>query len=144
VAVVPVGRHPFGLAIDPTGERAYAANVESDDVSVIDIAARRVIATLPAGSRPYTVALAGGRIFVANQHADSLSVFETAGFTRVGEVRVGEYPEGVGATRDGAVVVACWFSNELWAIDAATLKVRAVAATADGPRAFGNFVRPAP
>jgi YVTN family beta-propeller protein len=107
---------------------------------VIDLSARRVVATLKTGSRPYTVALAAGRIFVANQHADSVSVFDAASLAPVGEVKVGEYPEGVAATRDGAnVLVACWFSNELWAIDPVRLSVAGRAATGDGPRAFGLF-----
>jgi YVTN family beta-propeller protein len=98
------------------------------------------VATLKTGSRPYTVALAAGRIFVANQHADSVSVFDAASLAPVGEVKVGEYPEGVAATRDGAkVLVACWFSNELWAIDPVRLSVAGRAATGDGPRAFGLF-----
>ena len=64
------------MTIDAAGARAYSANVESDDVSVVDLASRKVVATLKCGSRPYTVALAKGRIFVANQHADSVSVFD--------------------------------------------------------------------
>lgn len=145
VATIPVGRHPFGVTVDAAGARAYTANVESDSVSVIDIAARKLVATLKTGSRPYTVALGKGRIFVANQHADSVSVFDVATLSPLGEVKVGEYPEGVAATRDGAtILVAIWFSNELWSIDAATLEVTGKVETRDGPRAFGAFVGAAP
>mgnify|MGYP003347248188 CR=1 FL=1 len=70
---------------DAAGARAYTADVESDSVSVIDLSARRVVATLKTGSRPYTVALAAGRIFVANQHADSVSVFDATSLAPVGE-----------------------------------------------------------
>lgn len=142
VAVIPVGKHPFGVAIDAVGARAYAANVLSDDVSVIDIAARKVVATLRTGHNPYMVALASGRIFVADQHSDSVSVFDETSLAPLGAVEVGEYPEGIAAGRDGRTVyVANWFSNELWAIDANTLQVVGKAATGDGPRAFGAFVR---
>ena len=56
-------------------------------------------------------------------------------------VPVGEYPEGIAASRDGArIYVANWFSNELWALDARTLAVLGKAETGDGPRAFGAFV----
>ena len=140
---IQVGRHPFGIIVDPAGVRAYTADVESDSVSVIDIAGRRVIATLKTGSRPYTVALAGGRIFVANQHADSVSVFDEQSLARLTEIPVGEYPEGIAGTADGGrVMVACWFSNELWAIDPLRLRVAGKATTGDGPRAFGLFVAP--
>ncbi len=143
VATLPVGKHPFGVTIDAAGARAYTANVESDDVSVIDIAARKVVATLKTQSRPYTAALASGRIFVANQHADSVSVFDTATFAPLSVVKVGEYPEGIAAGGDGSrVYVASWFSNELWSIDAKTLKVEGKVETGDGPRAFGAFIAP--
>jgi YVTN family beta-propeller protein len=89
------------------------------------------------------VALAAGRIFVADQHADEVSVFEAASLAPAGVVKVGEYPEGIAASADGnQVYVANWFSNELWAIDAKTLKVAGKAETGDGPRAFGDFVAP--
>ena len=45
VATIAVGRHPYGVTIDAQGRRAYTANVESDDVSVIDLAERKLIAT---------------------------------------------------------------------------------------------------
>jgi YVTN family beta-propeller protein len=141
VATLPVGTHPFGVTIDAAGARAYTANVESDDVSVIDIAARKVVGRLATESRPYTVALAIGRIFVANQHADSVSVFDAASLAPAGVVKVGEYPEGIAASGDETrVFVANWFSNELWAIDAKSLTVVGKASTGDGPRAFGAFV----
>lgn len=144
VAVIPVGKHPFGLAIDAAGARAYSANVQSDTVSVIEIAARKVIATLKTGQSPYAVALAGGRVFVADQHSDSVSVFEEISLKPLGSVKVGEYPEGIAASGDGkSVYVACWFSNELWAIDALSLKITGKAEAGDGPRAFGSFIRPA-
>lgn len=138
-----VGRHPYGVTIDADGRRAYVANVESNTVSVIDLLSRKMIAELPVESHPYGIALASGRIFVSNQHSESLSVFDAKKLTPVATVKVGDYPEGVCASLDGAnVYVANWFSNELWAIDAVTLKVRAKTATSDGPRAFGLFVAP--
>jgi YVTN family beta-propeller protein len=139
-----VGRHPFGVTIDDDGRSAYAANVESDTVSVIDLVSRKARATLHVESHPYGVALASERIFVSNQHSESLSVFNAKDLTPVATVKVGDYPEGICASLDGATVyVANWFSNELWAIDALSLKVRAKTATSDGPRAFGLFVGPA-
>jgi len=40
-----VGSHPFGLTIDARGERIYVANVQSDDVTVLE--ARRMLLSLP-------------------------------------------------------------------------------------------------
>lgn len=141
-AEIAVGEHPFGVTIDADGSRAYTANVESDDVSVIAVGDRRVIGTVKVGKRPYCVALAHGRAFVTDQYASALSVFDTGTLAAVADVAVGEYPEGIAASRDGnTVYVANWFSDELWSVAADTLAVTARTATGGGPRAFGAFIR---
>jgi YVTN family beta-propeller protein len=88
--------------------------------------------------------LARGLAFVANQYAETVSVFDTATLAPLATIKVGEYPESVGVSRDGATIyVTNWFSNELWSIDAESYKIMGKAATGDGPRAFGAFVRAA-
>jgi YVTN family beta-propeller protein len=114
-------------------------------VSVVDIANYKVITTLKVENHPYTIALAAGRIFVANQHSDSISVFNALDFNPLGVIKVGEYPEGLSASRDEQFVyVTNWFSNELWSLNTSTLAVVGKGTTSDGPRAFGSFVRSTP
>ena len=140
--MVKVGERPFGITVDADGARAYTADVGSDTVSVIDIAARSLIGTVKVGKRPYAVALAGGRGFVTDQYADAVSVFDLATLAPLAKIDVGDYPEGIEASADGRwVYVACWFANELQVIDAASLKVVGKVAVGDGPRAFGLFLR---
>ena len=87
------------------------------------------------------LAAAAGRGFVTDQYADTVTVFDAATLAPLATVEVGEYPEGIDTSPDGArVYVANWFSNTLSVIDAASLKVTAEIATGDGPRAFGEFV----
>ncbi len=86
--------------------------------------------------------LANGKVFSANQYAESVNVFDAATFAPLASIKAGDYPESVAASRDRAIVyVTNWFSNELWAIDARAFKVVGKVATGDGPRAFGDFVR---
>ncbi|HMD34714.1 MAG TPA: hypothetical protein VKH42_07095 [Vicinamibacterales bacterium] len=47
-----VGHHPDWLTFTPDSRRAYVANAGSNSVSVIDIAARKEIATIPVGQVP--------------------------------------------------------------------------------------------
>ena len=78
---------PFAAALSPDGGTLFVANAGSDDVSVIDLAAGRVRALLPAGRNPRGLALspdgapggapAGGRLFVDNVLDGTLSVFDT-------------------------------------------------------------------
>jgi YVTN family beta-propeller protein len=47
-----VGHHPDWLTFTPDSQRVYVANAGSNSVSVIDIAARKEIATIPVGQVP--------------------------------------------------------------------------------------------
>lgn len=135
---VAVGRHPFGVTL--AGGRAYAADVLSNTVSVVDLASRRRIAAIPTGERPYAVAFAGGRGFVTNQQGGSVTVFDAGSHAVIATLTVGEYPEGIAATPDGrAVLVANWMSDSLTRIEAASLTTGAEIALPAGPRAFGAF-----
>ncbi len=137
-----MGERPFGVTIDASGARAYTANVGSDDVSVIDIAARSVVATVKVERRPYAVALARGLAFVTNQYASTVSVIDLASLKAIKSIPVGDHPEGIAADPAGKYVyVACWFDNVLMRIDTDKLAVEGEAAVGDGPRAFGLFLR---
>jgi YVTN family beta-propeller protein len=52
VGRVRAGLGPHGVVVDPGGRRAWVTNTYSDDVSVIDLEARAVVATVPTGRAP--------------------------------------------------------------------------------------------
>ena len=52
VGETKVGHHPDWVTLTPDGKRAYVANAGSNSVSVIDIAARKEVATIPVGQVP--------------------------------------------------------------------------------------------
>jgi YVTN family beta-propeller protein len=86
VARVPVGKNPEALLLDPPGAptRLLVASTDSDTISVIDLASRRVTRTVslaagePArlGSAPNHLALApgGARLYVANAGENCIDV----------------------------------------------------------------------
>jgi len=128
--------------LDAEGKRAYTANVRSNDVSVIDLVSRKLIATVPVGRRPYAVALAGGKAFVTDQYAESVTAFDVETFKVAATIEVGGYPEGIEASADGRFVyVACWEANTLEKIDVSSLTVVEKTTVGEGPRAFGQFLR---
>ena len=65
VGDVPVGVDPVSLAVRPGTNEVWVVNHLSDTVSVVDAAARRVVATLAVGDEPTDVAFARGRAFVS-------------------------------------------------------------------------------
>lgn len=65
-ASIPIpGSAPSGLALSPDNRTLYAALNLKHAVAVIDVETRRVN-EIPVGSFPYTVALAGGKVYVSN------------------------------------------------------------------------------
>jgi YVTN family beta-propeller protein len=92
-----VGSAPSGLAVDPSGQRAYVANTGDDSVSVVNLVASPpvVVATIPVGDAPVSVAAAGGRVYVANWGDGNVSVIDPVALAVVGSVAVGTSPDGL-------------------------------------------------
>ena len=141
VARVKTGVRPYGLRFHADG-RLFVGNVGTNDVSVIDPEAGSVIATIPVGERPYGIAFAGAVGFATNQYANTLSLFDLQTLTPLTEIATNEYPEGIDTTSDGDIVIANWFDNTIQVIDPESQSIIATYPTADGPRAFGRFIRP--
>lgn len=54
------------IAIGPDGRYLYCADVTNFRLAVIDLAARKVVASVPTGRYPYALAVDGNRVYVAN------------------------------------------------------------------------------
>ena len=103
---------PFGVAIAPDKKRAYVSASGSNEVAVIDLArlvaaarspsaarmandlsaaARYVIARIPVGRNPRSIALSsdGTTLWVANRLDDSISIIDTARLAVSGTVALG-------------------------------------------------------
>jgi YVTN family beta-propeller protein len=57
ITMVPVGKRVWGIALDPTGTKLYTANGASNDVSVVDIKARKELRRIKVGDGPWGVAI---------------------------------------------------------------------------------------
>jgi YVTN family beta-propeller protein len=100
-----------GVAIDATGTRAAVANLENDSVTLVDLAARRVVTELdlrPGGGRaggefPVATAWVGSKLYVSSQRDRELVVVETSGAARVlTRIPVGSQPGKLLLDRAGA------------------------------------------
>ena len=90
------------------GDRIYAAGNLSHTLEVIDSSARRVIASIPVGSKPYTCAITANQktAYVSNWGADSVAVVDLASSKVLRNVKVQEKPNDLLLTRDGRLFVA--------------------------------------
>jgi len=105
IATGEPGSHMVALA--PDGGRAYVANLGSASFSVIDLADRRRLATVPAeeGSEGIAVTPDGAEIWVSNREADSVLVFDAETLARKTEIATGSFPIRVAISPDGTHAV---------------------------------------
>jgi YVTN family beta-propeller protein len=115
--------------------------VLSDDVSVIDTRALKVIATVQVGRAPYGAALANGGklLYVTNQHGDSVSVIDAESLQVLRTMDGFGYPEGIAAHGDRVYVVN-WMDDCVSVLDAASGETLARIPTGSNSRGFGAFI----
>jgi YVTN family beta-propeller protein len=75
---IAVGKQPNAIAIDAAANRIYVVNAGSGNVSVIDGATDRVIATVPTDARPYAIGIdtALHRAYVTNTFSNKVTVID--------------------------------------------------------------------
>jgi len=88
------GRNPDGAAFDSANGYIYVTNKYSNNVSVINGATNKVIASIGVGSHPYSAAFdsANGYIYVTNQYSDNVSVINGATNNVIASIGVGSHP----------------------------------------------------
>jgi YVTN family beta-propeller protein len=106
---------------------AYVTNSNSNNVSVIDPATQRVVATVDVGQTPLGIAISpdGSHIYVANNFGNSISVIDTSRNAVVATIQGVMRPIGVAVTPDGKRLYA-WSApqwNSISVIDTATNQV---------------------
>ncbi|MBM3501252.1 MAG: c-type cytochrome, partial [Armatimonadetes bacterium] len=97
---INVGKRPSGLALTADGSRLYVCNRMSDDVSIVDLAAKKELARVPAVREPVHAAVTpdGKLLFVANllplgrnddpKLAADVTIVDTEKAEVVGQVRL--------------------------------------------------------
>jgi YVTN family beta-propeller protein len=129
-------RHSSAIALTDDGATLLVVNPDSNTLSLVDTASHAVLAELPIGVDPRTVAVdsAGGRAYVANRGSDSVSVVGLAAQTVIADVPVGPRPYGVVVSPDGRwLYVAEQGIDRLAIVDTASLEIVHTLPVADRP-----------
>jgi YVTN family beta-propeller protein len=104
-SVMPAGRGPKGVVLDPSGNRAYVALSDEDQVQVIDMIAGAEIARvrLSGGDRPRELALApGGKLLVStNPGSNTVSFIDPVAGLELSRLPAGEEPSAILLDRRG-------------------------------------------
>ncbi len=125
LTVIPVGPRDEGFDVSPDGKEAWIANPGDGTISIIDIAAKRVITTLaanvPGANRlKFTP---DGKLVLVSAGPDAV-IFDAATRKEVKRLPVGRGSGGILVQPDGArAFVACGADSYIAVIDLKTLTV---------------------
>jgi YVTN family beta-propeller protein len=137
VTPIPVGKGPEGFDLSPDAREVWAANSGDGTVSVIDVASKKVTATMDLKTK-HTNRLKftpDGKFVVISDDGGGEVVFvDTATRKERKRLKVGKGPEGTLVQPDGAkAYVALSGDNAVAVIDLKTLEVTGKIATGNGP-----------
>lgn len=125
--VVDVGKGPEGIDVSADGSTAWSAHSQDGGVSVIDVAAKKVIHTFNVGTRRSNrIKLTGDGKYalISDLDAGDLVVVDTATRREVKRVALGKMPEGILIPRGSPVAyVAVNGDNYVAVVDLKTWTV---------------------
>jgi PQQ-dependent catabolism-associated beta-propeller protein len=138
VGFVKTGARPRGMLFSPDHKLLYVACGGVNRIDIVDVARMKVIDHLGHIDDPETFDLdkKGDRLFISNEDAGELSVFDLASKQLAKSIKVGLEPEGVLVNHDDTkVYVASEGSNLVSVIDIASSR-RLDIGTDTRPRRF--------
>ncbi len=139
VATIPAGTNPDAILFEPTTKTVWAFNGRSKDISVIDTASRKVVATIAVPGKP-EFAAADGKGNVYNNIEDKSLVLKLDAHDKkiTATWPAGcESPSGLAMDIAGNRLFPVCDGNKMSVIDASSGKILATPAIGDGPDAAG-------
>jgi DNA-binding beta-propeller fold protein YncE len=123
------------LAISHDGHRGYTANVSPGSVSVLDIAARKTIATIPISAKTQRISLSNDDrlVFTSDQTKPQLAVIDTAANKIKAWVPLPSLGYGSASTGDGRWLLVAT-KGEVAVVDLGTLTVARTIAVPGEPQ----------
>jgi YVTN family beta-propeller protein len=126
VAEIPTGqKESHMLVISPDGRRAYTANVGAGSISVLDVAKRSLIATIPVAKMVQRISISsdGKRVFTHDQDAPRIAVIDTTTNKVANWIEVPTSVYASEPTPDGRWLVTLDRNSHAYVIDLESRKV---------------------
>jgi len=108
---IPLSAKPVGLALSPSGDRLYVANLGSDSISVVDTASDTVLGTTPVGDAPYRVVITpdGSRLYACEYFGGTIRCLDAETMALIDVIPFAGNPLGLAISPDGSRL---WCTNE--------------------------------
>ena len=140
VTSIPVGTKPDGMVYEPVTKTVWAFNGGSNNVSVIDTATQKVVATIDLGGRPeFPVADGKGMVFDNLEDKNAIVRLDASAkkLTATWPLSQCDSPSGLAIDTAAGHLFAVCDGKKMAVVDAKTGKVLANPAIGDGPDAAG-------
>jgi len=135
--VVQVGPGAEGYDVSPNGKELWAANAGDGTVSIVDIAAKKVVQTFAVGakrSNRLKFTPDGQRVLISDATTGDLIVVDVAARKEIKRLKLGRSVAGILVQPDGArAYVAATPDNYVAVVDLKTLEVTSRISTGNGP-----------
>ena len=94
---IRVGENPVQMEVSRDGSKLFVLNINSNSVSVVDVASEKLTKTIPVGKIPSVLHYDGvnERMYVVNSGSDSVSVIDTRSGVLIGGASVGRNPVAI-------------------------------------------------
>jgi YVTN family beta-propeller protein len=120
---IPTGAsHTHMFVISPDGQRIYTANNEAGSVSVLDVRARTLVATIPISKKVQRISISpdGKFVFTQDQQTPRIVVIDTATNAVVRSISFPRIVFSSAITNDGHWLLANSESGKLFVVDVAS------------------------
>lgn len=124
------------VAVLAGGRRAYAANIDSDTVTILRLPDLRVVRHLPVGDGPEGIGAApnGKWVLVALQRADQVAILDAGGGSVLARLPAGRTPIRVAVTPNSfTALVTNRASNDVTVLDVLARRVKATVRVGQRP-----------
>src|SRR6202162_1369750 len=143
--VIPVGKGSEGFDVSPDGKEIWVANAQDGTISVIDLAAKKVVQTLNVnarGANRVKFTPDGKLVFVSSLGGPDLVVLDGTTRKEVKRVPIGNGAAGILMQADGQrAYVACTPDDYIVVMDLKSLTVTAKITTGKQPDGLAWAVR---
>jgi YVTN family beta-propeller protein len=129
VKVIRVGKDPWRIYLSHDGKYAITPNNGDQTISIIDLKAGRVAATLEAGPNMTGVNFAAGKAFVISSTSGFVYVYDMSSMRPAGRIRVGvniQLETATTDTQDQKIYLADSTENAIVIIDGKTEQVEKI------------------
>jgi len=133
---VPVGHGAEGFDLTPDGKELWVANAQDQTISIIDVASKQVVATIPStqAANRLKITLDGKYAFVSDMDGNDLLVIDVATRKEYKKITLPASSEGLLMAPGGKIAYTTLNTRDAVAvIDLATMKMTGEVKTGRGP-----------